>query len=155
MPIEEGPDQNMVKLIWALLCERLITDSETNSVTYVDAVESVTAKQLPANLRPLSLCTLWKGESQEDELVVGLHIVSPTGKEILSYQTPPSMFKDVTRNRVNFDLGGLPIEEVGEHTFVIERLAGDEWIEEAELPLEVDLREEESSEKSAESKQAT
>lgn len=132
----------MAKLMWSLLCERVITDQATNVMSYVDAVEAVGTEKLPARLQRVFLCTVWRRNDESEELVVGLHVFAPSGQELVTFKSPAIAFGQERRTRLNFELTGIPLEELGDYKILLEQqVEQDGWTVEAELELEVALKE--------------
>ncbi len=76
----------MPTLQWALTCQRVITDSETNSVSYIDALEAFAVSRFPIPFPPVCVSTLWRREGARDRLHVRLRIQDPAGKIISSFE---------------------------------------------------------------------
>lgn len=130
----------MPTLQWALICRRVITDQDTNSVSYIDLVEGLTAAQLPLPLPPIMLATLWRRESHKDVLQMRVRVESPKQKNLGSFDIPAEQFPPhIRRQRVNISLEGLPIEEAGDYWIIIDHKTGDDWGEVYRIPLEVQV----------------
>jgi hypothetical protein len=127
----------------AVLCRRVLTDQETNSVTLVDCVEELTPKQLPASLPTVVLATLWfRDDPAEpvDTTVARVRVVAPDGTAIVAQELPPLDFVEGQRRlRFNVDLRGVQVDAPGRHVvFVDVRDAEHEsWSEAAAAEFEV------------------
>lgn len=130
----------MPRLMWALLCQRVITDRDTNSVSYIDGVESLAAVQLPSPLPPLMIATVWMRKRRSESLRMRVRVLSPKSEEIVSYEVPTKLdFDDQKRQRVNINIGGLTIAAEGEYEVAIDQYVSKTWREEARVPLEIVL----------------
>lgn len=126
----------MAKYVWGVLCERIITDRETNSVSYIDCSHAFATKELPAPVPALYLGTLWEREEAGEKLRVRVLMVTPHGKPIFEFETP-EIPMSAPRHRVNVYLNRGKVEEFGRHTIRIERRVGEEYALAAELPLQI------------------
>ncbi len=134
----------MPRLIWAVLCQRILVDRETNSVSYIETIEGLDATQLPLSAPPMTLGTLWKRQSEDDVLRMRVRIEAPGDKKALSHELPEYPFGPNPRIRVNVYLGGVLIREPGEHHIIVEQRVGQEWREEVRIPLDVALVQQET-----------
>jgi len=127
----------MPTLQWALTCNRVITDRETNSVSYIDALEAFAVSSFPVPFPPVCVSTLWRRESSRDILHPRLRIENPSRKTIQTFEpsTPTPLSKQ--RHRLNVILGGAPIESPGEYHIVIEQRVGESWRVAQTLPIDV------------------
>lgn len=129
----------MARLLWALTCQRVITDQETNNVSYIDAVEQITVPGLPAIFgAQLCVSSLWKRERDNERLVVRHRLVSPSGSQVSGFRTEPiEMSKP--RHRLNLVLAGFRIEEEGEFQFEIDVDVAGHWKRACALPISVEV----------------
>ena len=130
----------MPRLIRSLLCKRVITDRETNDVTYVDCVESLMPKRLPAPLPQLYLATLWKSDESGEQPRLRVAIVGPGSHKPYHHEFPPIIIKPEHKShRININLQGAPINQHGEHHIRVEVRPQEakRWTRVAEIPLEV------------------
>jgi hypothetical protein len=127
----------MPTLQWALTCNRVITDGETNSVSYIDALEAFAVSSFPIPFPPICVATLWRRKSSRDILHPRLRIENPSGKTIQTFEpsTPTPLSKQ--RHRLNVILGGAPIESPGEYHIVIEQRVGKSWRVAQTLPIDI------------------
>lgn len=127
----------MPTLLWALTCSRVITDSETNAVSYIDALEGFAVSDIPIPFPPVCVSTLWRREGSKDKLHVRIRIQDPAGKTIVSFE--PDLPKPLPkkRHRLNIFLGGTMIHEPGEFLIIIEQQTGKRWKRESTLPIDV------------------
>jgi hypothetical protein len=116
-----------MKLIWSVICNRIITDQKTNTVSYIDCIEEVQTPNFPAIMANCSIGTLWKKEAAgEENLKARVYIDYPSGKseqlietEIIQVLKP--------HHRLSFQLDGFPLKEEGLHLFRIELSISDKW----------------------------
>ena len=108
----------------AVLCRRVLTDQETNSVTLVDCVEELTPKRLPASLPSVVLATLWfRDDPAEpvDTAVARVRVVAPEGTVIVAQELPPLDFMPGQRRlRFNVDLRGVQVDAPGRHAVFVD-----------------------------------
>lgn len=127
----------------AVLCRRVLTDQETNSVTLVDCVEELTPRRLPASLPTVVLATLWfRDDPAEsvDTTVARVRVVAPDGTAIVAQELPPLDFVEGQRRlRFNVDLRGVHVETAGRHLVLIDVREADHeaWSEAASAEFTV------------------
>ncbi len=138
-----------MKVIWAVLCEKSLTDSETNNVSLINVIEEVTVPAqppiklsdlgLPEGIVPtvLELVVLWvRSNLDEPEHGQGrVQIAIPN-----SYDASTQQFEvDLThflRLRSRIKLTGIPAGGEGIYLFKIAgKTASSDWTEMFELPL--------------------
>jgi hypothetical protein len=128
-------------LQWALICSRVITDTDTNSVSYIDAVEAFAVPSFPVPFPPVCVSTLWSRESEGDTLRVRVRLYDPSGKMIQSFEPNSPIPLVLKRHRLNVIFAGAPIDAPGEFQIVIEQQNGktaQAWKREHVLPIDVD-----------------
>ena len=129
----------MASLLWALTCQRVITDRDTNSVSYIDGVEAFGVPKIPFRFPPFYVAMLWRRESTEDDLRTRVQMSAPNGKELLSFE--PEIQKDLhaLRHRINILLGGMPIDLPGVYTIRVQGMKNSKWHTHRSLQIEVSL----------------
>ena len=130
----------MPRLIRSLLCKRIITDRETNDVTYVDCVERLVPKKIPAPLPTMYLATLWKPSDDGDQPKLRVSIQGPSAKKPFRHEFPPIAIKPEHKShRININIQGAPITEYGDHHIRIEVRTeqASRWTRLADIPLEI------------------
>lgn len=136
--------------IWTVVCERSITDIESNNISLIHVIEQIKFREVPADKVPpgeptrigasrFEVVSLWgRGNPNEPETAdAKIIFCSPTGQEL-------------AQNKMNIDLteykrirtrwmffGLLPYSGDGEYTFVVQQEVDGEWRTEAEVPLEI------------------
>jgi hypothetical protein len=147
----------MPDLIWAVACERVITDVESNKVTLVDVLENVTlrterdhfeeelrraleAGKKPMVEAPLIVIAFWV-RSNLDEAEIGqarLRAVAPDGSELV--MGVDVNLTDYTRLRTKLIVNRLPWGGEGVVWLNVERLdAPDKWSTLARIPVGLDV----------------
>lgn len=128
-----------MKCMWAILCERISIDQETNLVSYLTCVEGVVTIGLPLNIRNLSFGSTWLKEKLGTEIfAVRFSIVKPNGsRQVIKVTDPIETNKD--NYRLNIFLDGMKLNEAGVFFFKLDMQDGDNWIEVASVPLNVKL----------------
>ncbi len=129
----------MIKHVWSVLCRELITDHETNSVSYINCVERIQAGELPLTLPPCWLGTLWRRHSSEDQLLqVRILLLDPEQHRKSVFQSQEVMV-ETPNMRFNIRIIGLTLESEGTHSFVIQQRVRNRWKRATEIPLDVAL----------------
>ena len=127
----------MAKLMWAVLCDRLIVDQQTNKATHVDLIQSLAPRQLPARLPRVILATTWKRDGIDEPLLIKVAVSAPTGTQTTLFEADPITFEDAQFWRANFNLEGLEISSPGEHTLRISTKRNQRWKKEFDIPLTI------------------
>ncbi len=130
----------MAKLLWAVAANRVIIDSQNNSVSYIDLIEGFLVPAFPAALPQITLGTLWKRDKQEVSFALRIRVCDSDGKQLgQALEVPAIQFVGTQRrHRVNLGIAGVPIPQSGEYSIVIESGAGGKWIEVCRLPLDIE-----------------
>lgn len=124
----------MARLVWAILCQRVITDRETNTVSYIDATEEFHLPDFPGETGPFMVGTLWEREEPEEELDIRFRFLAP-GKRKGGEFVPPATTLNRPRHRINVMVAGLRAKEPGRYTVLVEQKAGSRWKKAAMIPL--------------------
>lgn len=123
---------------WSILCTYVLIDKQTNSVSYINAIESIAAPAFPVLLPPASIGSMWQRSSEEEEkITVKLKLLDPKGGERILVP-PTSLVMTSSRHRFNIGLQGINVEGPGQYQFIleVEEPAG-KWRQVASLPLDV------------------
>ncbi|MFH0728830.1 MAG: hypothetical protein V2B19_21155 [Pseudomonadota bacterium] len=127
----------MIRNVWSILCKDILTDQETNSVTYIQSIEEAAAAALPVLIAPVSIGTLWEKDSDAQEtLVVRVVLVLPSGSEKPLLQSKALRLKR-PRQRLQFKMAGLPVTEFGRHEVRIEMEMDEKWCIVSRLPVTI------------------
>lgn len=125
----------MIRNVWTVLCRDIITDRESNAVSYLRCIEEGSASGLPARIGPVYLGTLWE---KVDQAPVSIRFrvvtVSPGRKKLVVLQTKPIILAE-RRHRLNFRLNFLVFEEFGIYSLALEFNRGDQWEAAAEISV--------------------
>ena len=146
-----------MKVVWAILCERVVIDTETNNLSLINVVEEVHVPAQPPgslpeavskNLVPglLELVVLWaRSDAEIPERGLGrVRIVTPAVGETIANDFDVDLSRFL-RLRSRLKLPGLPPGGEGTYLFKIGgKPAGGEWTELFELPLRMVLQAQES-----------
>lgn len=128
----------MPKLVWAVTCKTILTDTESNSVSYVEAIHGLTARKLPSRLPKVMLGTVWKSSKDNDLLRMRLRVDAPDGSELVAMELPEHKFVHPYQ-RLNVNLASLEVPEAGEYSIVVERFTRRRWSEEARVPFSIKM----------------
>jgi hypothetical protein len=130
----------MAKLVWALLCRRVIIDAQTNLLSYVDALDGFNVPQFPSASPLIIACTVWHRESQEERrLVMKVVVHSPNGAVLFESDESSLELEPVhKRGRINLGIAGFELPEPGQYQIGIRLKQDDEWTEVHRVALDVD-----------------
>ena len=104
-----------MRLLHAIVCSDLIVDRETGSTTYIRTFEHGTVRQLPAQVPPFFVGSLWELDPKSKEpFSVGLRLKAPSG-EITPLGSKKVKPTGATLHKVNFVIPGLQVKEEGRH----------------------------------------
>ena len=125
----------MIRNIWSVLCRDIITDQESNTVSYIRCIEEGAAAKLPARIGPVLLGTLWEKTDKEPETVAFRVVLeSPAKKQKVVLQSRPVVI-DRTRQRLQFRINALQLTEFGIYTLLVEFNREEKWETAARLPV--------------------
>ena len=127
----------MPKHLWSIPCQQVLTDRETNAVSYINCIEGFAVTELPAPFPPIFIGTLWSKTAQKDAVEMRIRVSAPSGKIIHSHSHEPKVFGLYSRYRINLHISGFDIAEEGVYTFIIEHKEEDDWIEDCLLPIPI------------------
>lgn len=131
----------MVKLLWAVLCKTIITDQETQSVSYIQTVEAGNAVELPVDMPSLSLGTVWECQgTANEEFSFRINFRSPSGDDETLLTADNISFEHSNGNdrlRINAVFEKIHIKQAGRHEFHVQLKEGEEWVTVSVLPLKV------------------
>ena len=142
----------MIKHMWSILCNKMITDTTTNTVTLIDIIEEVSGvvklKKSDLNNQltmPLnySLVSMWYKEKPNDltemNCEVKVTLITPEKKEV--NQDPVSFhFPSANRRlRTQINIQGFPVTVSGDYYFKVEfrENTKDEFKVVSQFPIQV------------------
>lgn len=126
----------MAKLVWGLLCQRVIVDQDSNTASYIDTVEELHFPSFPGVAPPVTVALLWERGDVGEVLVTRLTWKAPGAKKNPSF-SPPEVEMPQSRHRMNVVVGGLPVKGPGRYEMVVDLRVRDRWKRVASLPVEV------------------
>jgi len=126
----------MPELIWALTCRTILTDAESNSVSYVEAIHGLAARKLPSRLPRVMLGTVWRASRSDDSLRMRLRVESPSGEDVVAEELPEVKF-DRMYQRLNVDIAGIQVPEAGDYAIIVERYTRRKWSEVKRVPFNI------------------
>src|SRR5438046_832019 len=129
----------MSRHVWSVLCQQLILDQLTNSVSYIQALEGFTVTQLPFTVPQLSVGSLYERSGSETSILGRIRILAPNGSVVHAVELAQGIYGEHRRMRMNSVIGGFAIAQPGAHVVVVEQRRGTDWVEEARLPLDVSV----------------
>ncbi len=138
----------MLKNIWSVLCEHILTEAGSNRHSYIQIIESGKFSSFPSKLPPFSLSTYWENSSKE-EVTIGIKISfkHPSGETEKITETEHFEFKRKTQHIDFINPPGFIAKAPGRHAIIIEYSEGhQDWQLSSELPIYI--KEEEKSKES-------
>jgi len=130
----------MARLLWALTCQRVITDRDTNLVSYIDGFEQFGVPKLPFPFPPFYVATLWERESPHDTLSMRIRVLAPNNKAFQTFEPKGALKFPFPRHRVNVLLGGrVAVQQEGRFRIILEQKKGNQWRKEKSLQIDVKL----------------
>jgi hypothetical protein len=140
----------MIKHIWSILCERIVTDTGTNLASYLTTIEAFTVAQLPTSVPLLAFGSLWLSDNeQENILELRLIMVAPDKSEKEAITTQQIKFPG-KRFRANIVLNGWVFNQSGTHGLRLERRNNESWERVVEIPFDINVVVQNESEKNPE-----
>lgn len=129
----------MATFQWGVICQRVIIDEKTNTVSYITAIEQITPSELPAPLPQMAIGSLWRREEEGETIEVRMTAVDDTGEMLAQTEAGVFTFDEAKRWRVEVSLQGIEVQRSGTVFFRLEKRQEyeDEWVTEAELPLDI------------------
>ena len=125
----------MIRNVWSVLCRDIITDQESNAVTYIRCIEEGAAAKLPVHIGPVFLGTLWEKTDPDPETVTfRVVLVSPDQKRQAILPRRPVIL-DRPRHRLQFRLSALTLVEFGHYALLVEFKQNARWETAARLPI--------------------
>lgn len=130
----------MATLQWSLTCRDIVVDKNSNNISYRDAIEELTAQDLPTALPPLLIVAmLWRRDDLDtpERFETRIVIRDDEGNQIgLSDPTPVDL-SNHARFRAHIQNPLINIQEPGTLWFVIEKRDNSDWEEVTQLPIEI------------------
>ena len=137
----------MIRHIWSVLCQKSITDRDTNNIS-LDVLEQLTVKwpKLPKDSKgillpaPIEIISFWyRDPTNSAETGQGRMQVFSPSREMVGEAVFKIDLDKSRRVRTRVRMEGLPIpnEEQGYYKFNIELKIDGEWEEVATVPLEI------------------
>lgn len=129
----------MAKLVWALLCRRVIVDSQTNLLSYVDALDGFNAPQFPITAPLIVACSVWQRENDERSISMRVLMYSPNGARLFVSDENTLALETVhKRARLNAGIAGFEIPSAGRYEVAFELKHRGEWVEQHRVPIDID-----------------
>jgi len=129
----------MASLQTFVMCQRIITDTETGSVSYIDVLEQATVPKIPFMLPPVCLGAIWASDTEGETIEVRYQIKSPAGHVVQKY--PPDIIKFTRkRHRHNVTIFGVIVTETGDYSFQYQIKSVDRWEAAATMCMPVVVR---------------
>jgi hypothetical protein len=147
----------MAEHIWTVLCERHLTDPETEIISLIDVAENFTIENLEQQLEEAKrqgkkgalvnaraqLVSWWyHSEPEEAALQARFVLTGPTGEAIFTQPVNAPWEEGNVFRRIFVNLKRIPVRTTGLHWFVVEQQRTTEdhlhWVIVAKIPLQID-----------------
>jgi len=129
----------MIENVWCVLCKDIVTDSQTNLISYLNCFEGISVSKLPGNLLPFSIGTLWIKDSDEVEVLkVRVRSFTPSGTEKELFESQDMEMKK-KKHRFNLVIEGFSVNEEGTYKFMVEYYNKEKWEVVKKLQLGVNI----------------
>jgi len=129
----------MPKHLWSVPCQMVLTDQETNAVSYIGAIEGFMIPETPFPFPPIFVGTVWMRQSDDDAVEMRLRVLSPSNDILFTKAHPRKVFEDFFRYRINIRFGGFDMTEGGMHHVLVEHREEGNWVEDTRLPIHVEV----------------
>lgn len=126
----------MARHIWSVLCQSVLIDTFTNSMSFIQTIEGLSFPRAPAAAPQMMVGTLWVRTGNELQVLSRIRILDPSGKQVTVIENRPADLSTVRSRSVTI-LGGFPLNIAGTYSVVIEAKQGGSWAEAAVIPLEI------------------
>lgn len=129
----------MATLQWALTCKNAIVAKHSNSVTYRDAIESLSADQFPAQLPPVFVvATLWRRDDPNTPETARARVVAENGEgDQLGVSKIETLdLKGFERFRAHFPNPEFELRRPGRVWFQVQLETQDGWETVQGIPVE-------------------
>ena len=129
----------MLILVWAVICERVVTDRQTGMVSHLTCLDGITARGVPVAIPFIGLGSLWRTDNPGDTFQFRVFIKAPDSSEREIVCSDNIQFPvKAKRYRANVVMNGLELAQYGTYLFRIEGRQNGEWQSFAEIPLDID-----------------
>lgn len=147
-----------IRHIWSVLCKESIINQDDNVISLIGVLEEVNSvitplKPLAKKIEKLSipfnyeLVSYWTKETEKEvEMDVKVEVIDPSSKKIAETINKSIFPENSKKLRTRFKIQGIPITVNGRYTFRVSIKKTDEkdYKNEAEIPLDVKFRIEDS-----------
>lgn len=128
----------MAKLIWSMLCEKPLIDSQTNNVSLINIIEEFSVPNVPISIpQPFFIVSLWQRElsdkNKPENFEYRIMLVSPSKseRELIKYKVKIEKERHRTMNGII----GLKIGELGTHYISVEIKKDGDWKKSIRIPF--------------------
>lgn len=128
----------MARHIWSVLCQSVLIDQFSNSMSFIQAIEGLSVPHVPASAPQMMVGTLWIRTGKESQLLSRIRILDPHGKVANIVENKPASLA-LPRSRTITVLGGFPLVAAGIYSLVVESKQDGAWVDEATIPFEVSI----------------
>lgn len=134
-----------IEHIWSVMCQSSIIDQESNNVSLIDILESISFSLPPERVSAISLpfevVTLWRNSDPGKKIIadVEMDIVGPNGKSLQKFVNKIEFTESKKRLRFRLRINAIPFVGFGEYSCQvnIKESGGSSFETVAVLPLEI------------------
>ena len=150
----------MADHIWTVLCQKPLTDPETNVLTLLEVTEHLLSEGLQEKLEqalalgkkgillnePMQLVSWWyRSDQQEPALNARFVLINPSGESVFAQSASVPWAKESDSLRLFIKVEKVPISAPGLYWFVVEHQrpghSPEAWVTATRIPLHVDTAE--------------
>ena len=138
----------MIEHVWTVLCRRSVVDSDTNSISLIESVESIQFgldkpkdAPTPAGLPlELELVTLWIRSDRRvpEHSQYRVFVQLPDESEREAGESVIIDLREFERLRARVRFDGIPFVGPGRYRFVVQLQEGEAWTTVARVPLDIE-----------------
>lgn len=126
----------MAKHIWSVVCTQVVTDKDTNNVSYFNVVESIPIDRLPNQVAPgFMVGTMWLNDD-ESPVKMRVRVLDPKGDVRHQRELDELSFNGNRRYRINLQVAGFVVAQPGTYKYEVAQRLGDEWRIQAVIPVD-------------------
>lgn len=107
-----------MRSVFAIACEQVIRDAQTNNVTLVNVLESAEVEGFPLVFTRVAFCCIWEREDSESVKAAATFSLELNGKKLQTLQVVID-FQSGLRTRSIFQMGGILLQEPGILKFMV------------------------------------
>lgn len=152
MKIKMKKDNQDVDLVWAVLCEKSIVDGQSNQISLINVVESLSVgiqpkdnQEFPDNPKfniPINyeIVTFWMNEGgKENSFDMMIRLIDPDGKELDTMKRTVEVKEGQIHIKFRMRINGFPANKSGKYFVEVAKSKGVEFETMTRIPMMVNL----------------